>query len=456
MAATDQLYHGIYAGVVIDPSDPNQIGRVKVFVPGVMGSLYKDWNDSDKDISFTSASSSPFSADVMKRLKTILPWSRPSTMIFGGGTGSPVNASTGTPTVGGLYNGGSSSTATPAGSGVQSPPSTTNPDPRTVGDNGINNKPGNVSAPTGLASSLFDNCDLSKLPNLQTKGDALNYMYNQILSNNDQFVVSPDTAQAYGIRTDTPENKAQDITRVLSNVIEYESGWNSYATSKEMGLEGQYSVGLFQLSAGQRSVAGPVNCTSAAQQSDLNGDNALLRQNAALNINSGLAIFAASSQKNNGNWNAVSRTFSHNLNPTYAQYNFTGDQNKSLFRSKNVDANLPGGGGTVLPYYIDQNGLAQEGNIGRGQYSSGPSGGQPSGTFSPDSTSDPRALVQRITNMGQNCYGSLNGGRFGAPVGQFSLPALGAKVWVMFEGGSPQRPVYIGQIYEPSNVGAHV
>jgi uncharacterized protein involved in type VI secretion and phage assembly len=45
--------------------------------------------------------------------------------------------------------------------------------------------------------------------------------------------------------------------------------------------------------------------------------------------------------------------------------------------------------------------------------------------------------------------------RYGAPIGNFSIPAAGSKVWVIFEHGSPQRPVYIGQVYEPSNIQAH-
>lgn len=64
------------------------------------------------------------------------------------------------------------------------------------------------------------------------------------------------------------------------------------------------------------------------------------------------------------------------------------------------------------------------------------------------------SLIQRITNLGQNLMGSLNIGRAGAPIGSFSIPAAGSKVWVAFEGGNPQRPVYIGQVYEPSNIQA--
>lgn len=441
----DNLYHGIYAGLVVEPSDPDTLGRVKVYVPGILGPLFNEWNAKEQDISFSSATSTPFSDDILKRLQTTLPWARPSSMIFGGGTGAPVSSSSGESVVNGFAN------------GTEPAPTDVSPDNRTYYDNRINNKSAAISPPRSLSGLISDNCNPDKLPKLQTKGDALNYMYNQVLQNIDQFQVDAATSQAYGIRTDTPENKANDITRAMSSVIAYESGWNNFAMSKEGGLQGQFSTGLFQLSPGQQAVGkfgGRVNCTSAAQQSDLNGDNALLRQNAALNINSGLAILAAHTQNHNGNWNSI-RGFSRNLNPTYANQNLTGDQGQSLYRPKNVDINYAGGGGGLLPYHVDQNGIAQAGNIGRGQLPNGSGGGNGSSQIMiADSPNGDRNLVQKTTNMGQNTYASLNAGRYGAPVGQFSLPAKGAKVWVMFEGGSPQRPVYIGQIYEPSNVQA--
>jgi hypothetical protein len=65
-------------------------------------------------------------------------------------------------------------------------------------------------------------------------------------------------------------------------------------------------------------------------------------------------------------------------------------------------------------------------------------------------------VVQRTTNMFQNMMGSLNMGRSGGPIGSFSLPVRGSKVWVTFEGGNPQRPIYMGQVYEPSNINSHI
>jgi hypothetical protein len=69
-----------------------------------------------------------------------------------------------------------------------------------------------------------------------------------------------------------------------------------------------------------------------------------------------------------------------------------------------------------------------------------------------DGSKSGERLVIRTTNQGVNAYGSVNMSRFGGPVGNFSIPMVGAKVWIMFEGGSPQRPIYMGQVYDPSNI----
>lgn len=64
----------------------------------------------------------------------------------------------------------------------------------------------------------------------------------------------------------------------------------------------------------------------------------------------------------------------------------------------------------------------------------------------------PPQLVQRTTNQGVNAHNNINVGRPGQPIGSFSIPAVGAKVYVMFEGGSPQRPIYFAMAYDPSNI----
>jgi hypothetical protein len=62
--------------------------------------------------------------------------------------------------------------------------------------------------------------------------------------------------------------------------------------------------------------------------------------------------------------------------------------------------------------------------------------------------------VVRTTAMGVNAVGSVNGSRAGGPVGVFSTPQIGAKVWVFFQGENIQRPVYFANVYERSNVSA--
>jgi hypothetical protein len=41
-------------------------------------------------------------------------------------------------------------------------------------------------------------------------------------------------------------------------------------------------------------------------------------------------------------------------------------------------------------------------------------------------------------------------GGTGSPNGTFSIPNVGAKVWVFFYGGDIQKPVYFGSVVEPS------
>ena len=42
-------YNGLYRGIVIQNNDPQQIGRVKVYVPGINLNQTKNWNQN-KDL----------------------------------------------------------------------------------------------------------------------------------------------------------------------------------------------------------------------------------------------------------------------------------------------------------------------------------------------------------------------------------------------------------------------
>lgn len=61
-----------------------------------------------------------------------------------------------------------------------------------------------------------------------------------------------------------------------------------------------------------------------------------------------------------------------------------------------------------------------------------------------DSTPNPDPHPTGIANIGSGGNGSARG--------MFSIPTAGAKVWVFFHGGDPQRPVYFASCPEPNNI----
>lgn len=82
--------HGNYLGIVIQNNDPEQRGRVKVWVPSISAVVYEKWNKLKKDRKFKFPGkniSSDLSGDIMDELKTILPWAEQQTPNIGA-TGS--------------------------------------------------------------------------------------------------------------------------------------------------------------------------------------------------------------------------------------------------------------------------------------------------------------------------------------------------------------------------------
>ena len=87
-------YYGFYPGIIVNTDDPENRGRVQVFVPEISTTLYADWNADDVDISFTTAS---FSEQVLDRLKSLLPWAEIAVSFWGGSTSAPQNETSGSP-----------------------------------------------------------------------------------------------------------------------------------------------------------------------------------------------------------------------------------------------------------------------------------------------------------------------------------------------------------------------
>lgn len=88
------LHH--YKGIVIQNDDPEQSGRVKVWVPSVNLNLYEGWSkDRDKDKKFTNLGSnleSSLTPELLNRLRIALPWAEIKHPIFGMGSCITYNA----------------------------------------------------------------------------------------------------------------------------------------------------------------------------------------------------------------------------------------------------------------------------------------------------------------------------------------------------------------------------
>ena len=70
-------YYGNYLGIVIQNNDPKARGRVKIFVPHISPTVYKNWNEipEDKKFKFLGGNINSDLNDIYEDLKLILPWS---------------------------------------------------------------------------------------------------------------------------------------------------------------------------------------------------------------------------------------------------------------------------------------------------------------------------------------------------------------------------------------------
>lgn len=79
-------YFGNYLGIVIDNNDPEHRGRVQVFIPHIMPTLYEGWNKKGENITLKCvADNTPdgLTSDIVEKLKKILPWSEAASPIIG-------------------------------------------------------------------------------------------------------------------------------------------------------------------------------------------------------------------------------------------------------------------------------------------------------------------------------------------------------------------------------------
>ncbi len=88
-------YYGNYLGIIIQNDDPQGRGRVKVFVPHISPTVYKNWNEvpQDKKFKFLGGNIESDLNDIYEDLKLILPWSICASPITGEMSSGRFNAS---------------------------------------------------------------------------------------------------------------------------------------------------------------------------------------------------------------------------------------------------------------------------------------------------------------------------------------------------------------------------
>lgn len=83
-----KTYYGNYLGMVISNNDPEYRGRIQVFVPHIMPTIYEGWNDGGDNITIDCVGDNMpqgLSSDIVKKLKIILPWAEAASPIVGQG-----------------------------------------------------------------------------------------------------------------------------------------------------------------------------------------------------------------------------------------------------------------------------------------------------------------------------------------------------------------------------------
>jgi hypothetical protein len=87
-------YYGNYLGIVIQNNDPQGRGRVKIFVPHISPTVYKNWNEvpEDKKFKFLGGNINSDLNDIYEDLKLILPWSICASPVTGEMTSGRFNA----------------------------------------------------------------------------------------------------------------------------------------------------------------------------------------------------------------------------------------------------------------------------------------------------------------------------------------------------------------------------
>jgi GH24 family phage-related lysozyme (muramidase) len=496
---------GNHLGIVVNTTDPENRGRVQVFVPHISTTLYSGWNENLKDIKFKTFTSDVFTDEIKQRLWSLLPWAEAAVPCWGGGTGAPIDESTGLPMP----------IPTDQAFASQGPSGTIRYKSGISGD-GLQ---GFVKERTAAFFGQFPNATITSTTGGRHSAGSLHYSgraidirtYDQNPETIRQMVnwwgtVGGATEIGYEVNSSSPHlhiGFRTDGRRTAFNVGSTPSWWGGFASGFRNGSLQQSptnpgtSQAIATASVNPRSVPAKdgLNNKKGERTGSETGPSQVSGTGFSQNFLNAVKDWEAGPNREYFNSTAIddggiytigygtesrpgatiteaeaSRALIADLSKRAIVVNnalnnrgitLTQSQKEALIsytfnrgpRGLNELLNKSGKtwdsiGPNMLKYW-GKNPDAQAGLVNRRQkeLAHANNDGSGGGAVEGDGSN-----VFRTTNAGQNAYASINSPRAGGPMGFYSTPAVGAKVWVFFEAENPQRPVFFANAYEPSNI----
>jgi len=94
-------YFGNYLGIVIQNNDPDKGGKIKIWVPHISPTVYKNWDEKNEDKSFKFIGKNIDSdiTDIIEELKVVVPWAECASPLVGSMAPARYNAYSQTATI---------------------------------------------------------------------------------------------------------------------------------------------------------------------------------------------------------------------------------------------------------------------------------------------------------------------------------------------------------------------